>query len=50
VELPSVLARIADRIVIMNRGAIIGELSPHGDDLEHAFFEQIHEDDIRRGL
>lgn len=44
------VARIADRIVIMNRGAIIGELSPHGDDLEHAFFEQIHEDDIRRGL
>ncbi len=44
------VARIADRIVIMNRGAIIGELSPDGNDLERAFFERVHADDVRRGV
>lgn len=44
------VARIADRIVMMNRGEIIGELRSHGDDLERVFFERIHADDTRRGV
>lgn len=44
------VARIADRIVIMNRGAIIGELSPDDNDLERVFFERVHDDDVRRGV
>ncbi len=39
------VARIADRIVMMNRGRLIGELAPGTPELEHAFFERIHADD-----
>lgn len=39
------VARVADRIVLMNRGKLIGELDPSTPDLEHAFFEQIRQDD-----
>lgn len=42
------VARIADRILVMNCGNLIGELDPHGKDLEHAFFETVHWDDAGR--
>jgi ABC-2 type transport system ATP-binding protein len=42
------VARIANRIVIMNAGRLIGDLDPAGHDLEHAFFERIHADDQDR--
>lgn len=39
------VARIADRIVLLNRGRLIGELVPGTPEIEHAFFERIHADD-----
>jgi len=36
------VARIADRVSVIHAGAIIGELDPHGVDLERAFFAMIH--------
>lgn len=42
------VARIADRIVLMNAGRLIGELDPAGHDLERAFFERIRADDQGR--
>lgn len=39
------VARIADRIVVMNRGRVIGELASDGDDLERAFFDAVRADD-----
>ncbi|MGO1972543.1 MAG: ABC transporter ATP-binding protein [Propionibacteriaceae bacterium] len=41
------VARIAQRISIVNRGRIIGHLEPNGNDLEHAFFEAVLADDRR---
>ena len=43
------VARIADRIVVMNRGRLIGELSPSTPDLERALFERVRADDALRG-
>lgn len=43
------VARVADRIVVMNRGRLIGELPPETPDLEHALFEQVRTDDAVRG-
>ncbi|MGO1506440.1 MAG: ABC transporter ATP-binding protein [Microbacteriaceae bacterium] len=39
------VARIADRVFLMNAGRLIGELDTTGSDLERAFFERIREDD-----
>ncbi len=39
------VARIAHRIVVMNRGRLIGELDPSASELERVFFEQVRADD-----
>jgi len=41
------VARIADRIVVMNAGRLIGELAPDTPEIEHAFFEAVRADDER---
>jgi len=43
------VARIADRIVVMNAGRLIGELAPDIPEIEHAFFEAVRADDERAG-
>lgn len=43
------VARIADRVLLMNAGQIIGQLDTTGHDLERAFFECIRADDAQRG-
>lgn len=42
------VARVADRIVVINAGRLIGELDPHGSELERAFFETVRRDDDSR--
>lgn len=42
------VARIADRITIINDGRAIGTLDPAGVDLERAFFAAVHADDRAR--
>ncbi|MDO4258587.1 MAG: ABC transporter ATP-binding protein [Actinomycetaceae bacterium] len=42
------VARIADRIVLMNAGHLIGSLDATGPDLERHFFDRIHRDDEER--
>jgi ABC-2 type transport system ATP-binding protein len=42
------VARIADRIVVMNRGRLIGSLQPGDTDLERALFEHVRADDLVR--
>lgn len=42
------VARIADRISVINAGRIVGALDPHGIDIERAFFEIVHADDMAR--
>jgi ABC-2 type transport system ATP-binding protein len=39
------VARIADRIVVMNAGHLVGELAPGGSELERAFFDAVRRDD-----
>lgn len=41
------VSRIADRIVVMNRGRLIGELDPAAPELERRFFQKVVEDDER---
>jgi ABC-2 type transport system ATP-binding protein len=41
------VARIADRIVVMNAGRLIGDLDPATHEIEHAFFEIVRIDDER---
>ena len=41
------VSRIADRVLLMNAGRLIGELDTAGSDLERAFFERIRQDDAR---
>jgi ABC-2 type transport system ATP-binding protein len=41
------VARIADRIVVMNAGRLIGDLAPDTPEIEHAFFEAVRADDER---
>jgi ABC-2 type transport system ATP-binding protein len=36
------VARIADRITVMHRGQVIGDLDPGGVDLEHRFFDMVY--------
>ncbi|WP_240642449.1 ABC transporter ATP-binding protein [Microbacterium sulfonylureivorans] len=42
------VARLADRILVMNRGCLIGDLEPGGRDLERALFERLRLDDLSR--
>lgn len=42
------VARIADRITVVNAGRTIGSLDPAGVDLERAFFAMLHADDRER--
>lgn len=42
------VARVADRITVLNRGTTIGALDPHGIDIERAFFALVHNDDRDR--
>lgn len=42
------VSRIADRVLLMNAGRLIGELDTTGPDLERTFFERIRVDDERR--
>src|SRR5215207_5249745 len=42
------VARIADRITVINTGLAIGALDPEGIDLERAFFAMLHADDLER--
>lgn len=39
------VARIGDRISVMNAGRIIGTLDPHGVDIERSFFDIVHSDE-----
>ena len=41
------VARIADRIVVMNAGRLIGGLDPATPEIEHAFFDAVRIDDER---
>lgn len=42
------VARIADRIVVMNAGRLIGELAPRIADIERVFFDMVLQDDEAR--
>lgn len=42
------VSRIADRVLLMNAGRLIGQLDTTGNDIERAFFERIRADDERR--
>lgn len=42
------VARVADRITVINAGRAIGMLDPGGIDLERAFFARVHADDLDR--
>lgn len=42
------VARVADRISVMNDGRLIGTLAPDTPDLERAFFALVHTDDLTR--
>jgi ABC-2 type transport system ATP-binding protein len=39
------MARMADRILLLHHGQILGDLDPHGADVEHQFFERLLEAD-----
>ena len=43
------VARVADRITVMNAGRLVGGLDPHGAELEQAFFALVLRDDEARG-
>jgi len=42
------VSRLANRILVMNGGRIIGQLPPGEANLEHAFFELVRQDDEER--
>jgi ABC-2 type transport system ATP-binding protein len=42
------VARVADRITVVNHGRVVGALDPGGIDIERAFFAQVHADDVGR--
>lgn len=42
------VARVADRITVINRGAVVGSLDPDGVDIEREFFTLVRADDERR--
>jgi ABC-2 type transport system ATP-binding protein len=39
------VARMADRIVLLHHGRLLGSLDPHGADVEHQFFQRLLEAD-----
>ena len=39
------VARMADRILLLHHGQILGGLDPHGADVEHQFFQRLLEAD-----
>ena len=43
------VARIADRILVMNAGRLIGDLDPATPEIERAFFEAVRSDDEAAG-
>jgi ABC-2 type transport system ATP-binding protein len=43
------VARIADRIVVVNAGRLVGELDPRLPELERVFFDRVRADDEERG-
>jgi ABC-2 type transport system ATP-binding protein len=43
------VARVADRITVVNHGRVVGALDPGGVDIERAFFAQVHADDQKAG-
>jgi ABC-2 type transport system ATP-binding protein len=43
------VARIADRITVLNRSRVIGSLDPEGADIERAFFRLVYADEARHG-
>jgi ABC-2 type transport system ATP-binding protein len=43
------VSRIADVITVINRGRVIGTLPAGGAELERAFFDVIHRDDVETG-
>ncbi|WP_370616819.1 ABC transporter ATP-binding protein [Mumia sp. Pv 4-285] len=42
------VARVADRITVMNRGRVVGTLDPRETELERRFFATVHADDLSR--
>ncbi|MDY7103842.1 MAG: ABC transporter ATP-binding protein [Actinomycetota bacterium] len=42
------VARVANRITVVNRGRVVGSLDPGGVDIERAFFALVHADDLAR--
>ncbi|AXH95491.1 ABC transporter ATP-binding protein [Ornithinimicrobium avium] len=42
------VARVAGRVSVIRAGTIVGELDPHGVDLERAFFAMVHAADASR--
>jgi ABC-2 type transport system ATP-binding protein len=44
------VARVADRISVINAGRFIGCLDPDGVDIERAFFQLVHQDDQHRDM
>jgi ABC-2 type transport system ATP-binding protein len=49
IRLRDALERIADVITVINRGRVIGTLPAGGAELERAFFDVIHRDDVETG-
>jgi ABC-2 type transport system ATP-binding protein len=43
------VARIANRITVINRGRVIGALDPRGIDIERAFFALVEHDELTDG-
>lgn len=43
------LARVAHTITVLHRGQVIGNLDPHGADLEQHFFDLVHQFDLALG-
>ncbi|GAB4086600.1 hypothetical protein GCM10028784_32300 [Myceligenerans cantabricum] len=41
------VSRVADRIVVVHDGRVVGALEPGGADLEHRFFALVHDADTR---
>ena len=43
------VARVADRISVINAGRMVGTIDPHGVDIGRSFFALVHADDLARG-
>lgn len=40
------MARVAQRVIVLHDGAVVGELDPHGRDLERTFFSMVYDADL----